>query len=353
MNSLVRATLVLIGLSTKNLHAQSLLEKTLKPVQIEQLLVRPNHEGHSDFIRAIDLAKKSIYLKMFRLTDRAVTEALIRAQKRNVVVKIILDKKSLRIERFNTSFNQLKKAHVLVLASSSMFSISHEKSMIIDENKVFITTINLTNTTAQTRDFGIVTSNADIVTEVVKNFLADWNNASTNQSNTPSLVEKNLVWSPGHSQKKLVDLILSAKKSILSEVENLGDPEIQKALMTASKNVQTRLIVPMCDKNPKPYRNTKYIQAISSSSQVSIRLMPYPPTYETPYPHGKIIIVDHSTVYLGSINFSVNSTQSARELGIILQDTDLAKSFESYIESDWKVAQKPDFPIKVNCPTVD
>ena len=319
-------------------------------LQVEKLIVTPNADGHRDFISAILNAKKSVYLKMFHLTNDEVVEALIQAKKKGVEVKVILDRKSMLLSRFSDPYKKLLDNQVSVLKSTKKFSITHEKSMTVDHTVALITAINLTKNYKTTRDFGIITKDAAVVAEVESVFQADWQNATDKKGITPNLTNPFLIWSPVNSREKIVALIEFAKRSIDLEVENFGNADIQQALVVAAKKgIHVRVLVPLCDKNFNPFHNVKYIQQMESE-KIHTRVMPSPSTEKVPYMHSKMILVDGQAMYIGSVNFSNNSTQKARELGLIFSNDKVAKQISEIYELDWNIATAlPEKRSRIQC----
>ncbi|MFZ3228641.1 MAG: phospholipase D-like domain-containing protein [Pseudobdellovibrio sp.] len=307
-------------------------------LEIEKLIITPNADGHRDFINAILEAKEIIQLKVFHLTDNEVIEALIKAKGNGVLVQVILDRKSMILGKFKKAYKKLLENKIEVYKSTKKFSITHEKSMLVDHKMAFVTAINLTKNAHQTRDFGIMTSNKDIISEMELVFKTDVSNSINNQGLTPELVSPFLIWSPVNSRDKIIHLIEAATKTIDLEVENLGDLEIQKALIEAAeKNVEVRLLVPLCDKNFNPFHNISYIKKMTAE-KILARVMSSPSTIENPYMHSKMIVVDGRYIYIGSINFSNNSTQKARELGIIFSNDKVAHQILEEFRKDWDIS---------------
>lgn len=320
----------------------------LPVVQIEKLLVTPEKD-HSDFITGIQSAKKYIHLEMFRVTDWGVVEALVAAKKNGVEVKVIVDQKMLS-NQSRKFFDRLTAGGVEARGSTPGFSITHAKSMIVDGSKAYITAINLTQLVSRARDFGVVTSNQEVIDEMESVFQADWKNAQDKSANTPPLKVANLVWSPVNSRDKLVGLIDSAKQSIVSQVENLGDRAILDAFArAAARKVKVRLIVPRCDLNDNPTHNYPFSKALVQQG-VIVQMMPSPSDANQPYMHSKMIVADDNFVYVGSVNFSKNSTQYARELGIIFPDLKTAQAISNYFEEDWKVSVPVPAQEPTDCP---
>ncbi len=302
-----------------------------------QLLVTPAPD-HAPFVQAIDGARLRIDLAMFHLTDTSIAEALGRAHARGVAVRVILDGSSLRTRKLDKIAAALRDAGVDVRGSTPAFTITHEKAMVVDGAVVFITAINLTKDVGKTRDLGVVTHAPQIAAEVERVFEQDWQNAANQTGDTPPLTEPSLVWSPINSRAKLTALVGSATHTLELTVENLGDPAIGDALAAAEgRHVAVRVIVPMCDKNPNPLANFKPAGKLAAAG-VDVRMMPAPESADQPYMHSKMILADGTTAYVGSVNFSINSTSKARELGIIFANPAAAATIAATFAHDWERA---------------
>ena len=329
----------------------SLFSSSPTPI-VDELITYPSINGHHAFIKAINDAKKSIHLKMYHLTDEDVTSALIDAKKRNIELKIILDNESLNDQKYLKAFNTLKGLGIDIRKSSTCFSLTHEKSMTVDLKSTFITSINLTRTSAETRDFGVITSNKEIIKEVDDVFIADWNNSTSNTCTTPPLNSNFLIWSPVNAETKLLTLIRSAHETLEMTVENLGNAKVEQALTEmASRGIEIKLIVPQCDKNKNPFYNYPFIKILSRGN-IQVRVMPHPSSVQYPYMHSKMILVDRSLAYVGSINFSNNSMLKARELGVVFNDEDAISKITKEFDRDWNVSIVPVTLKKDFCPEI-
>jgi phosphatidylserine/phosphatidylglycerophosphate/cardiolipin synthase-like enzyme len=54
--------------------------------------------------------------------------------------------------------------------------------------------------------------------------------------------------------------------------------------------------------------------------------------------HAKMIISDDKKAYIGSINFSTQSMDKNRELGIILTQQDIIQTISTTFQKDWNTA---------------
>ncbi len=301
-----------------------------------QIFFGPNARGHIAFVNLINSASKSIYLSMFRLTENSDVQALIAAAKRQIKIKIILDREATQASSvIQKIVLDLKNAGVEVKESTTGFSITHEKAMSIDGTTAIISTMNMTMGFRTTRDVGVITKDLDVVSEFNAVFEADWINADNGGIYTPPLTSEKLLWSPNNSTSKLTGLIRESTKTIDLQVENFTNDNISNALIEAAgRNIQIRILTPLCSLNPNPLLNIPTLKKLSIGN-IQIKVMPNPATAQAPYIHAKTLTVDRIKSYVGSINFSNNSLNSAREVGIIFKNQDAAELIRTEFEKDW------------------
>lgn len=297
------------------------------------LTVTPN-EGHSLFNDSIDSAQQQIDMVMFHLSDPDTVSHLLQARERGVTIRIILDGKVLASSSAQAIRDSLSAKGVEVRASSTAFSITHEKAAIFDGKKAIVSSINLTKTVAVTRDFGVLTADTAVIAEMESVFAADWQNAENNGAVTPDLSDVKLVWSPVNSKDKIIALIQGAQHGVLLETENLGDSDVIAALSAkASQGVPVTVVVPACVEGMAPTRNLPYLQALASGGVSALASAP-PYTADHPYIHAKVIVVDGTNFYVGSENLSHNSLASAREVGIIEANSQISQSIAAVLQQD-------------------
>lgn len=308
----------------------------------------PQPDAQQPIVDAIDGAKKSIKMKMFHMSNPTIASAMMFAAKRGVDVKIIFDKGQWKKPNDVKLVEDMKAAGVQIFQASTGFSITHEKSMIVDNKKAMVSTMNETRAFMKMLDFGVFVYDRSVVDEMNKVFQADLDNSSNNEKNTPQLDNDFLVWSPVNSHDRIVNLIASAKREIQLIVENLGNADVQNALIDAAqRGVAVQVLVPLCNLT-KLNLNYPYVQALRSA-KVDAKMVPGTGTEEIPYVHAKSIVVDNNQVFLGSENFSNNSLLYAREVGIILNDSDLANKVQSLFYNLWPKAQLPPADANYSC----
>src|SRR5580700_6437440 len=99
------------------------------------LIVMPD-DTSQPILDAIDGAKKSIRVKMFLFSDPTLLGAVMKARKRGVNVQVMLNPSRRDGESENKeTAKKLKAAGVAVLDTNPEFDVTHEKSMVVDDEK--------------------------------------------------------------------------------------------------------------------------------------------------------------------------------------------------------------------------
>src|SRR5215468_7709379 len=113
---------------------------------------------------------------MFSVSDPRMLSALIKAHRRAVKIRVMLNpaRRSGEIQN-KGSRSALREAGIDVLDSNPAFDVTHEKSMVIDDNTALIGSLNWEpENFEKTRDYAILTTDAREVSEVIDCFEADW-----------------------------------------------------------------------------------------------------------------------------------------------------------------------------------
>jgi cardiolipin synthase A/B len=300
------------------------------------LFFTPASTSVPQVMNAIDHARKSFHMIMYRLTTQDIIDHVIAAHKRGVDVQIILDNNGVATEKPNGAFHQLSAAGVTVMKSSSLFSISHVKAFIVDNETLYIMTLNLTSISATVRDVGLITKDAALMTFFNDLFKTDVANSKKQTMTSPKHVPDNIVLSPG-ARDRIEKYIKTARHSIQLEVENFSDPALAQDLIDAAKTgVKVEVLMPRCDLTQNDFDMP--IAEQLAKAGVDVYMMPSPMTAQTPYIHQKSIVIDEKTAFLGSENFSHNSLDLARELGVIISEPQQVRQMSDTFNSDTHVS---------------
>ncbi len=174
---------------------------------------------------------------------------------------------------------------------------------------------------ATNREYAIVDTNADEVREAQAIFQADWDRQ------TPTLTDPNLIVSPVNSRPKLTQLLQSAKSTLILEEEEMYDADMEDQLIAAAKRgAAVQVILPAV-----PADNPSANQDVPRLIQAGIQMR----YSQTLYMHAKMIVADGTRAFVGSENFSGQSLDGNRELGIIVADPVALAQLKGTFARDW------------------
>lgn len=288
------------------------------------LFIEPE-DGRLPVIEAIDKAAKSIDLEVYLLSDDEIIKRLIEAQKRGVSVRVILEESPYSGFSENKEVKE-KLSHygIDVKWNNRVYVYTHSKFIVIDGKIVIIMTLNLTKSSfTKNREFGLLVPDPAIAKEVEKIFEADWNRKPYRDS------ENAIIVSPENAREKMEQLLRSANSEILIYAEDMDDPSLKQIL----KNKSSEGVVIYCIiADPYVIDENKYVIEELSSYGIRIKYL------LNPFVHAKVAVIDRSVCYIGSINFTSNSLDNNREVGIFTSSNAVTSRVISQFFKDYSKA---------------
>lgn len=271
-----------------------------------RVIVEPSDMGAA-LVAAIRGAQRSVHMTMYLLSAREVIAALTDARARGVEVQVLLNRAIPGGAMPNEGvFATLNAAGVSVRWSSSRFSFTHEKCVIVDGAEAWIMTMNTTGAGLDgNREFLAIDREPDDVRDAEAVFRADFVDAPF-----PSYTGR-LVLSPINAQARLVALVRTATRTIDLESESLEDRTTAAALIERARaGVRVRAVI----SDTPPTASSMRTLADLAAAGVTVRVL------ATPYMHAKAIVVDGARAYAGSANVTYVSLTGNRELGVLFDD---------------------------------
>jgi phosphatidylserine/phosphatidylglycerophosphate/cardiolipin synthase-like enzyme len=280
------------------------------------LLIEPD-AGPDAIVDLIAGARTSIWMEMYLLTDARAVGALAERARAGCDVRVILEPAPYLNEDANQpAFAALSAAGADVRWSSPRFTYTHAKALIVDHARLAVLTLNLTAAgLAGNREYAAQDDDAADVAAAEAVFAADATGALAGAG-------ARLVTSPDSSRAVLTDLIERAAVSLAIETEELTDPGILGALMTArARGVGVTLVW------PGPPDGSAALASLAAAG-ATVRAVAAPTI------HAKVVVADGRAVYLGSANFTPTSLDRNRELGLRLDDPALARRVAVTVADD-------------------
>jgi len=294
-------------------------------------LVTEPDQGLTAIYNLIASAKKSIDMTMYELTDATVISALGKAAAAGLTVRVILDQNEEKTSN-TPAYNTLTENKVSVHWANPAYAVTHQKTITVDAATSAIMTLNLTpNYYSTSRDFAVITNDADDVAAIETTFNADFQNATI----TPPTGD-NLVWSPTNSRAAITALIAGATKTLLISQEEFSDAGIEGAVEAALKRgVAVTLVQENLD--------SAYTSVLTALKDLGAKIAVYTSS-KGYYIHAKTVLADYGTpqasLFVGSENFSTDSLDKNRELGLIFSDAACMTGIQTAITADYNNGTK-------------
>jgi phosphatidylserine/phosphatidylglycerophosphate/cardiolipin synthase-like enzyme len=292
------------------------------------LIVLPDDSARP-ILDAINQAQKSLRIKMFVFSDEAVLQAVIAAKKRGVSVRVMLNpaRRSGKSEN-DESRKLLHRAGVEVMDSNPEFDLTHEKSMVVDEQTAFIMSFNWEpKDFTETRDYAVVTSAHQEVEEVMACFDADWQRKKFEPSE-----QSHLIWCVGNGRQRIGKFIDEAKHTLWLQNERYQDPAIIERLVRArERGVKVHVMA----RPPHKLKREKLLEGVGGLrilDDVGVKVH----KLKGMKLHAKLLLADNVRGIVGSINLSPGSFDSRRECAIEVRDEDVIDRLHEVTHADWK-----------------
>ena len=297
------------------------------------LLVLPDDSAIA-VLEAIEKASQSLRVKMFAFSNPVLLEAVIGARRRGVKVQAILNAARRDGEEQNgDARSALIREGIEVRDGNPAFALTHEKSMVVDDETAFVQSFNWTlKNLTESRDYAVVTSRPREVREIVEGFEADWRR----QRFSPSEGSR-LVWSPG-ARDRIAELIDDARHSLFLQNERYQDPIIVERLVrAANRGVKIRVMA----RPPHTLKPGKLVEAVSGLrilDDIGIKVHSLK-RYKL---HGKVLLADGVAAIVGSTNLTPGSLDDRRELSIVVREAAVVERLHDVVHEDWESSYRLD-----------
>ncbi len=341
-------------------------------------------------VQELRSANVSIYLNIYEFTNPFLCNELIKALLRNVSVNIFLegspvggisDEEKYILNRIANYGGDIRFiVNDLENDVYARYIFNHGKYLILDNKTVIVESCNWAKTgvpknpTYGNREWGIIVKDTDIAHYFLEVFLDDWDAMRCDiytfeemnlSISTDYYMDESYSWgsykpqfesqtfqgnyiiipvlSPDTSNKAICDMIESSNDSIYIEQlyiykdwSNGINPFVEKLVNKAKKGVDVKVIL---NYNPN-YKGTN--EKINITKQyfdengIDVKLIYTNWSYFSNV-HNKGLIIDNKSVLISSINWNENSVTRNREVGIIINDCEVAQYYTNVFFYDWNL----------------
>ena len=277
-----------------------------------KLIVQPE-DGAKPLVEAIDRAKKSIAIAVFRFDLAEMEEALERAIKRGVAVQALIAHTSGGGEKqLRKLESRLLQAGALVARTDDDMKRYHGKLLLIDNRTLFVLGFNYTRLDIRrSRSLGIVSKNSALIREARRLIAAD---ADRSQKFRPSKTD--LVISPENSRDRLRRFIRKARRELLIYDPGLSDDAMLREL---KKRADAGVTISILGKLEKKWKSSGF-----KVKKAGRRL------------HVRAMVRDGRRAFVGSQSLRRIELDERREVGILIRERKIVKQIAKLFNADWK-----------------
>jgi phosphatidylserine/phosphatidylglycerophosphate/cardiolipin synthase-like enzyme len=276
-----------------------------------KLIVQPD-DGVKPLIKAIDGAKKSITIVVFRFDLAALEKSLKAACKRGVDVHALVAHTTSKGEKQLRKFeSRLLEYGATVARTDDDMVRYHGKLLIIDKETLFVLGFNYTSLDIRrSRSFGIITKKPAAVREAQRLIQADEDRSEKFRAR-----KTELVISPENARTRLTQFIRKAKRYLLIYDSGLTDDAMIGELR---KRAKAGVSIKILGRLEKKWRG-KRLKARNLYRRLHVRAM----------------MRDGRRAFIGSQSMRRLELDERREVGILIRDVAIVKRLEHFFESDW------------------
>jgi len=278
-----------------------------------KLIIEPD-DGVTPVVRAIKAARRSIHIVIFRFDRLEVQKALEAAVARGVDVQALIAHTNKGGEKTLRKLElQLLACGLTVSRTADDLPRYHGKMMVIDREWLHVYGFNYTKLDIdRSRSFGVVTRDRKLVSEGMRLFDADF----TRQPYTPG--HARFVVSPENSRTVLTHFVKAAKKQLLIYDQQVSDNLVQRVLLDRIKAGVDIRIIGGLEKN---------LPGIKTRKLADMRL------------HVRAIVRDGASAFVGSQSLRKLELDGRREVGVIVNDSRIARKLAAVFETDWRASR--------------
>lgn len=275
----------------------------------------------------IDSAQHTLDIQMYLWTVTSLANKVVAAKNRGVKVRIILDPDEAGNNNVEPIFDS---GGVTWKNSSTLYTYSHAKYMIIDGKAAVIMSMNFNvdafRAGSGERNYGIVDRDPEDISDVQAIFEQDWAMANGLPVMPANLTCTRLVVSPTNSKSRLLAHINSAQSTLDVELMYISEDSIRMAIGDAkSRGVTVRAIL----EDPQD-ESIPYLTGLG----IPVRIA------DTFYLHSKLIIADQ-VAFVGSENMSFTSLTKNREVGALVFEPSAFAPIKAQFDTDWTSETTP------------
>lgn len=270
-----------------------------------EIISFPRKWGDDFLISVIESAKNRIWIEIYTFTkNEKIFQALLDTKNRGVDVQVLLEWNVYGTPAINNQARKFfRENHISVkYTDNNRYVFTHAKFWLIDED-YYISTGNWTRSFfTKNREYIYRGSDESTRKFLEKIFQVDFAHKWFSQL---SEIPPQIVMSPINSRHQIEKFINETNDEILIYVQTVTDPNIINLLQKLDNNGKKVIVCTADNEGNRAVFETSGLDWILATE---------------PYLHAKIMLRDDGNIFLWSENFTTNSLDNNREMGILLEN---------------------------------
>jgi phosphatidylserine/phosphatidylglycerophosphate/cardiolipin synthase-like enzyme len=273
-----------------------------------ELIVQPA-DGINAVVKAVEDAKKSVDIIIFRFDLKPLEKAIEAAVGRGVTVRALIAHTNRGGEKGLRQLEQrMLDAGATVSRTAGDLVRYHGKMMLIDREVLYVNGFNFTSRDLASRSFGLIARDRKAVQEALRLFESD----AQRENFEPG--HEGFVVSPENAREELATFIKRAKKQLVIWDPKVTDGQMLRLLNVRQKDGVDIRIIGKVGKRGGDLRVQK---------MPGMRL------------HVRAMVRDGDSAFVGSQSLRALELDGRREVGLITRDVKVVKGMLETFEADW------------------
>ncbi|MCX6824079.1 MAG: phospholipase D-like domain-containing protein [candidate division SR1 bacterium] len=313
-----------VGNNSPQASTKAIQTKLTKLQNISGSFFRSPGESLDKELASFSATKYNLDLRTYEFTQKDFKTTVKKLAASGVNIRIIVEDK--KFQQFQNTLKVLSQEFSgyknIQLKSDKQMGTEyiHAKVNLFDSGFI-IQTANLTKSSfASNREHFFQSTDSGVRNSLHTIFEKDWAGTKLTMKD----IHPNLVICNINCRGVIEQLLTLAKESIIIQTQYITDDALRTILKTKKTLPEFKLLV-----------------ADTSDNDELIRYFgnEYARKFKQYYNHTKMILIDHKTLLLGSMNLSATSLDKNREIGIILLDPTIITEFATQFTKDWSMTK--------------
>jgi len=301
-----------LGTYSPQASTKSITKQLINIQNISGLFFRSPGESLEKELTKFASTQQNLNLRTYDFTHKKFKTTLEKLAQNEVNIRIIVEDN--KYQQFQNTLKVLRQyfswyKNIELKSDKQMGTeYTHAKVNLIDSGFI-IQTANLTNSSfASNREHFFQSYDTWVRMSLHTIFEKD----RMGEKITMKDIHPNLVICNINCRGVIEQLLSSAKESIIIQTQYIVDDSIRTILKTKKSLSEFKLLVADTDDNDE---------------LINYFWNDYARKFKQYYNHTKMILIDHKTLLLGSMNLSATSLDKNREIWILLTDAEIIKKF--------------------------